>query len=267
MASIKNRKRAAWIRNRLESSTPIRIRNIPNSEGHIKMFEPSKVRSKFESQVEKATSLDALYRMFDKTLREGDCILERIRILLEGKEEGTLCEEGLQKGVGTSEQESVDDLFECYVGEFFPYQLFPEEPFDGIVKLFSERSVSDEVDASCAPINWAWEDEDEEGRRIEGSRRSRQLKLATPDWLNEDEYYYVTRGATERASTMSHESGIPYNAHHEIPLLGKNVCGLNIPRNIKIITQEENLRLSNKFDGMDMESQGISIPINRSKYE
>jgi 5-methylcytosine-specific restriction endonuclease McrA len=43
-------------------------------------------------------------------------------------------------------------------------------------------------------------------------------------------------------------TGIQYEVDHIIPLNHELVCGLNIPENLQIITQEENRKKSNKWN-------------------
>jgi hypothetical protein len=49
------------------------------------------------------------------------------------------------------------------------------------------------------------------------------------------------------AITMSQTTGERYVVDHIIPLQGEAVCGLHVPWNLRVITQEENLAKSNKL--------------------
>jgi 5-methylcytosine-specific restriction endonuclease McrA len=46
---------------------------------------------------------------------------------------------------------------------------------------------------------------------------------------------------------MSQTTGERYVVDHIIPLQGEAVCGLHVPWNLRVITQEENLAKSNKL--------------------
>jgi hypothetical protein len=73
--------------------------------------------------------------------------------------------------------------------------------------------------------------------------RKRALKTqATPLWANVQAIENIYLMCQQK--TM--ETGVEYHVDHIIPLKGKKVSGLHVENNLRIITQSENCRKSNK---------------------
>ena len=74
--------------------------------------------------------------------------------------------------------------------------------------------------------------------------REERTRTATPPWIKRTDLLPFYKEARRRTS----ESGIPHQVDHIVPLKHDLVCGLNVPCNLQVISQEENLRKSNKFE-------------------
>lgn len=80
------------------------------------------------------------------------------------------------------------------------------------------------------------------------AKRRAKKHNATPAWLTEecllkiDKIYILARKLTKKTGTK-------YHVDHIIPLQGKTVCGLHVPTNLQILTQQENCSKSNKLGG------------------
>jgi len=78
------------------------------------------------------------------------------------------------------------------------------------------------------------------------SERRRRHKNATPKWIT-PEQKLAMRNLYLKAQELTKIAGERYVVDHIIPLISPDVCGLHVPWNLRVITQEENLKKSNKL--------------------
>lgn len=78
------------------------------------------------------------------------------------------------------------------------------------------------------------------------SVRRRRFRDATPKWLSPEQKMEI-RLKYRLAIEMSRTTGVRYAVDHVIPLQGDEVCGLHVPWNMEVITQDENLKKYNKL--------------------
>lgn len=83
-------------------------------------------------------------------------------------------------------------------------------------------------------------------REYAAQYRAQKLR-ATPPWLTVDDRAEIAALYAE-ASRLERETGIPHHVDHIIPLRGDYVCGLHVPSNLQILTKDENLRKSNRWE-------------------
>lgn len=80
------------------------------------------------------------------------------------------------------------------------------------------------------------------------TRKRQAAKLnRTPLWLTKEqikemEQFYIN------AQNLTQETGIKYAVDHIIPLQGKNISGLHVPWNLRVITAFENTSKGNRYD-------------------
>jgi 5-methylcytosine-specific restriction endonuclease McrA len=78
------------------------------------------------------------------------------------------------------------------------------------------------------------------------SVRKRRHREATPKWITaaqklEMRKLYLT------AMQLTKVTGVRHVVDHIVPLISPVVCGLHVPWNLRVITQDENLKKSNKL--------------------
>ena len=82
--------------------------------------------------------------------------------------------------------------------------------------------------------------------RADTSVRKRRHRDATPKWLTAAERLQM-RELYIQARKLTAITGERYVVDHIIPLRSEVVCGLHVPWNLRVITQDENLKKSNKL--------------------
>lgn len=79
------------------------------------------------------------------------------------------------------------------------------------------------------------------------SVRKRRHRSATPKWITAEQKLAMRRLYLQ-AMELTKLTGERYVVDHIVPLISDAVCGLHVPWNLRVITQEENLRKSNKLE-------------------
>ena len=90
----------------------------------------------------------------------------------------------------------------------------------------------------------AWKERNLVWVRADTKARRRKHREATPPWLSRQQKAQ-TRELYKVAITMSKTTGEQYVVDHIYPLRSDVVCGLHVPWNLRIITQQQNLEKSN----------------------
>jgi 5-methylcytosine-specific restriction endonuclease McrA len=82
--------------------------------------------------------------------------------------------------------------------------------------------------------------------RVETARRRAAEQQAMPKWADKK----AIRAVYAEADRLTRETGIPHHVDHVVPLNSPVVSGLHIAANLQVLTAVENIRKSNKLDGI-----------------
>lgn len=88
------------------------------------------------------------------------------------------------------------------------------------------------------------------------SVRKRRHREATPKWIS-SEQKLAMRKTYLTAMQLTKITNERYVVDHIYPLISSVVCGLHVPWNLRVMTQEENLRKSNSLPD---DSEAIAFP-------
>lgn len=79
------------------------------------------------------------------------------------------------------------------------------------------------------------------------SQRQKRVKQATPSWLTKEDKQLMI-DIYKLSKQIKDEYGIVTAVDHIIPIRGKTVCGLNVPSNLRVVTQKYNSKKSNEIE-------------------
>jgi hypothetical protein len=91
-----------------------------------------------------------------------------------------------------------------------------------------------------------WDALHPEDRKARNSNRKRRHRMATPKWVTDAQKRQM-KNLYAVAQRLTQTTGVRYVVDHIVPLRSDVVCGLHVPWNLQVITQDENLRKSNKL--------------------
>ena len=102
----------------------------------------------------------------------------------------------------------------------------------------------------------AWKEANKVQVRADTKARRRKHREATPPWLSRRQKSDI-RQVYQIAITTTQVTGEQYVVDHIYPLRSEVVCGLHVPWNLRVMTQDENLRKSNSLPD---DSEAIAFP-------
>ena len=89
-----------------------------------------------------------------------------------------------------------------------------------------------------------WRAENPDKVKFYNASRKKSVRRATPSWLSKDLRKFIEI-QYRMATLLSERMGEEYHVDHIHPLKHKELCGLHVPWNLRVITANENMRKNN----------------------
>jgi hypothetical protein len=122
-----------------------------------------------------------------------------------------------------------------------------EKSREKALKWYHDNKTSEELKIKRANCSKTWLKNNPDKNCAKQARRHARKLSATPPWLTSEQNAHMNR-TYKLCNIISEATGEKYHVDHIVPLQGKNVCGLHVPWNLRVIPAKLNLEKSNKYD-------------------
>jgi 5-methylcytosine-specific restriction endonuclease McrA len=120
-------------------------------------------------------------------------------------------------------------------------QRYYKQNKDAVIARAQARSASEKQ-----AYRNVWKENNQDQVLADNKVRRKKHRQATPPWITRKQKTEM-RALYQAAIHLSKTTGERYVVDHIIPLRSDVVCGLHVPWNLRVITQDENLKKSNKL--------------------
>jgi transposase InsO family protein len=79
------------------------------------------------------------------------------------------------------------------------------------------------------------------------AKRKKYIRLRTPEWLTDIDYERI-QNEYRLSAILKQLTSQEWHVDHIIPLVGKNVSGLHVPGNLRVMLGKDNLSKANRFE-------------------
>lgn len=123
----------------------------------------------------------------------------------------------------------------------------PERAKKNSLNCYYKNRNNVEFKSKRAEASKQWREANPHKHRAKEAKRRGQKLKATPPWLTNEQLAHMQR-TYKLCAIISDATGESYHVDHIVPLQGKNICGLHVPWNLRVITAKHNLAKGNKHD-------------------
>lgn len=114
-------------------------------------------------------------------------------------------------------------------------------------EIQAKRKASITPERAAARRAWQtkWAKENRVKLIVKANARRMRIKGAMPPWADNS----AIRAVYQEAARRTEETGVPHEVDHIVPIKGRNVSGLHVQWNLRVVTRYENRSKSNKLNG------------------